>query len=187
MWLGYITFNKICCFLITANTEQIDKATDIVKKLQFAFSSENFENPALQQYYVNVEAMALDYDEPDKVSDYTSKSLDYMSKSFRGFAKNFFLQKSEIIMEVGGGSRSHSEFLCVENRPKIALNQYWYFGVVYHVYSVCIYIAKSCWLLWFECFVHVSEGFQKIKLDGGGWVGGWGELYPIFFGFFEFF
>ena len=75
LWLGYITFNKIWCFLTTANTEQIDKATDIVKKLQFAFSSENFENPALQQYYVNVEAMALDYDEPDKVSDYTSKSL----------------------------------------------------------------------------------------------------------------
>ena len=28
-----------------------------------------------------------------------------------------------------GESRSHSEFLCVENHPKIALNQYRYFGV----------------------------------------------------------
>ena len=44
-----------------------------------------------------------------------------------------------------GGSRSHSEFFWVENRPKIALNQYQYFGVVYH--TVCTYIAESCWLL----------------------------------------
>ena len=42
-----------------------------------------------------------------------------------------------------GGSRSHSD-LCVENRPKIDLNQYIYFRVVYHVYSVCNYIVKSC-------------------------------------------
>ena len=49
-------------------------------------------------------------------------------------------------MEVGGwvqvslGKKKFSE-----NRAKIALNQYWCFGVVYHVYSVCIYIAESCW------------------------------------------
>ena len=29
------------------------------------------------------------------------------------------------------------------NRPKIALNHCYYFGVVYHVYSVCIYCKKS--------------------------------------------
>ena len=40
---------------------------------------------------------------------------------FRGFAKK---KNHEITMEVGG-SRSHSEFCFVlENRPKIALNQY---------------------------------------------------------------
>ena len=55
-------------------------------------------------------------------------------------------KKSENIMEVGGwgGSRYHSEIFFWENHPKIALNQYRYFGVVYHVYSVCIYIVKSC-------------------------------------------
>ena len=58
--------------------------------------------------------------------------------------------------------RSH----LTRNDP-IALNQYWYFGVVYHVHSVCIYIAKSCWLLWFECSVHVSDGFQKKNV----WMG----------------
>ena len=30
-------------------------------------------------------------------------------------------------------------------------------------------------------------GLQKKSLDGGGWVGGWGELYPSFFLFLEFF
>ena len=68
------------------------------------------------------------------------------------------------------------------NRPKIALNQYWYFGVVYHMYSVCIYIAKSCWLLWFDCSVHVNDEFSQKKF---GWeVGGWGEFYPSFFWIF---
>ena len=28
-------------------------------------------------------------------------------------------------------------------------------------------------------------GFQRKSLDGG-WVGGWGELYPSLFGFLEF-
>ena len=29
-------------------------------------------------------------------------------------------------------------------------------------------------------------GFQQKSLDGGGWVGGWGELYSILFLFLEF-
>ena len=33
-------------------------------------------------------------------------------------------------------------------------------------------------------FSHVSDGFQKKNWMG---VGGWGELYPICFGFLEFF
>ena len=40
----------------------------------------------------------------------------------------------------------------------------------------CLYIAKRCWLLWFECSVYVSEwmmDFNNKSLDGGGWVGGW--------------
>ena len=69
----------------------------------------------------------------------------------------------------------------VENRPKIALNKYRYFGIVYHVYYVCIYMTKSCWIFWFECSVHVSEKF------GWGWVGGVSSLQVVFFGFLEFF
>ena len=63
-------------FLVTANVKQVDKAKEIIKKLQFTFSSEDFENPALQRYYANVEAMALDTDLPEEVKDYTCKSLD---------------------------------------------------------------------------------------------------------------
>ena len=48
----------------------------------------------------------------------------------------------------------------------------------------CLYIAKSCWLLWFECSVHVSDGFPKKEVwMGGGWVG-W--ALSKFFAFFEF-
>ena len=41
------------------------------------------------------------------------------------------------------------------------------------ILSVGLYIAKSCWLLLFECSVHVSDGFPEKSLDGGGygWVG----------------
>ena len=49
-------------------------------------------------------------------------------------------------MEVGGWVQvSLGLFLFLENHPKIPLNQYIYFGVVYHMYSVCIiYIVNSC-------------------------------------------
>ena len=45
------------------------------------------------------------------------------------------------------------------------------------------YIAKSCWLLLFECSAHVSDGFaKKVWME----VGGWGELYPRFLDFLNF-
>ena len=46
------------------------------------------------------------------------------AQSSKGLCKVKKFKKSEFTMEVVGGSRSHSEFLCVENHPKIALNQY---------------------------------------------------------------
>ena len=47
------------------------------------------------------------------------------------------------------------------------------------MYSVCIYTILVLW----ACHGWVSK--KKKKLDRG--VGGLVELYPIFFGFFEFF
>ena len=57
----------------SANTDQIDKAKDLIKKLAFTFNSESFENPVLQKYWRNIEALALDRDEPEEMVDYTSQ------------------------------------------------------------------------------------------------------------------
>ena len=75
---------------------------------------------------------------------------------------------------------SHSDFV-VENLPKIAPNQCKYFGVVYHVYSVCIYTLLKVvgYYEWSVLSMSVM-GFQKKKF-------GWGELYPILCGIFGIF
>ena len=61
----------IVFLLSSANTDQIDKAKEIVKKLKFTFVTDSFENPALQTHYANVEAMALDRDAPEDITDFT--------------------------------------------------------------------------------------------------------------------
>ena len=55
----------------------------------------------------------------------------------RGFAKKK-IQKIRDYYGSGWVGPGHSDFF-LEGRPKIALNQYWYFGDAYHVYSVCIH------------------------------------------------
>ena len=45
-------------------------------------------------------------------------------KLFRGFAKKNNSKKAEITMEVGGWVQVSLGIFVVENRPKIALNQY---------------------------------------------------------------
>ena len=42
----------------------------------------------------------------------------------RGFAKKTNSKNPRLLWKWVGGSRSHSEFVVVENRPKIALSQY---------------------------------------------------------------
>lgn len=63
-----------------ANTDQIDKAKDLIKKLAFTFNSESFENPVLQKYWRNIEALALDRDEPEEMVDYTMPDDQGMTK-----------------------------------------------------------------------------------------------------------
>ena len=62
----------------------------------------------------------------------------------RALQRIFFSKNPRLLWKWVGGSRSLGIF-SLKNHPKIALKQYIYFGVVYHVYSVCIYIAKSVW------------------------------------------
>ena len=90
--------------------------------------------------------------------------------------KEFFSQKSEITIEV----QVSLGIFFVENLPKIALNQYTYFGVVYHMYSVCIYIVKSYYDL--SVLSMSVIGFQK-KFGWGGWLGGVSSI-QVFFGIF---
>lgn len=63
-----------------ANAEQIEKAKELIKKLQFAFRSESFENPVLQQHYASVEAMALDRDSVEEISDFTLPDEDRIDR-----------------------------------------------------------------------------------------------------------
>ena len=74
-------------------------------------------------------------------------------------------------MEAGG---SHSDF-CL-NLPKIALNQYWYFGVQYTMYILSAYTLLKVVGNYDLSVLSMSVmGFQKKVWMGGGW----GELYPI--------
>uniref|UniRef100_A0A8D0C2D6 X-ray repair cross complementing 6 n=1 Tax=Salvator merianae TaxID=96440 RepID=A0A8D0C2D6_SALMN len=59
---------------IPANREQVNKMKEIVQKLRFKYRSESFENPVLQQHYMNLEALALDQTEPEKAEDLTGKN-----------------------------------------------------------------------------------------------------------------
>ena len=68
-----------CTFL--ANGDQIDQAKEIIRKLQFTFKSDSFENPALQKHYANVEAMALDRDAPEDIEDFASKLFQSLKKT----------------------------------------------------------------------------------------------------------
>jgi hypothetical protein len=56
---------------VKADAEQIGKAKAVVKKLRFAYSPYNFDNPKLQTHWRNIEALALDYDERIEVKDVT--------------------------------------------------------------------------------------------------------------------
>ena len=102
--------------------------------------------------------------------------------------KKKFKKNPRLLWKWVGGSRSHSELFWVENHPKIPVDQYRYIGVVYHMYSVCISIVKKLLVIMILVFCQCQWCVSKKSSDGGGWVGGWGELYPSFFwGFFEFF
>ncbi|XP_052799774.1 X-ray repair cross-complementing protein 5-like [Mya arenaria] len=63
-----------------ANAEQIDAAKKVLKKLQFPYTAESFENPVLQKYWRNIEALALERDAPEEMTDYTLPDEDRIKK-----------------------------------------------------------------------------------------------------------
>ena len=82
-------------------------------------------------------------------------------------------------MEVGGWVQVSLGIFCSENRAKIALNQYWCFGVVYSKCILCVYT-----LLKVVGNYDLSDGFPKKKVWTRG-VGGLVEIYPFFWVFLE--
>ena len=74
IWSVGMFFSSVCDGV--ASEDQIQAAKEVVKKLRFQFSSEAFENPFLQRHWRNIEALALDRDEPDEFIDYTSMAVN---------------------------------------------------------------------------------------------------------------
>lgn len=72
-----------------ATEEQIDAAKEVIKKLKFPFSSEAFENPVLQNHWRNIEALALDREEPDELIDYTMPADDKITKKAGSAIRDF--------------------------------------------------------------------------------------------------
>jgi ATP-dependent DNA helicase 2 subunit 1 len=63
-----------------ATTEQIVKAKKVVKSLRIKFDSRNFENPALQRHYANLQAIALDREILEETPDYVVPDEEGMAK-----------------------------------------------------------------------------------------------------------
>ncbi|XP_025085058.1 X-ray repair cross-complementing protein 5-like [Pomacea canaliculata] len=72
-----------------ATDEQISAAKEVIKKLKFQFSSESFENPVLQNHWRNIEALALDREEPDELVDFTLPANDKIQKKAGSAIKDF--------------------------------------------------------------------------------------------------
>ena len=83
-------------------------------------------------------------------------------------------------MEVGGWVQVSLEIFFFENHPKIALNQYRYFGVVY---TLCILSVVSYYDL---SVLSKSVMVSKKKKFGWGWVGGVSSI-QVFLDFWNFF
>ncbi|XP_062989675.1 X-ray repair cross-complementing protein 6 [Elgaria multicarinata webbii] len=74
---------------VPANQEQVNKMKEIVQKLRFKYRSESFENPVLQQHYMNLEALALDLLEPEKAEDLTMPKVEVMDCRLGNLGEEF--------------------------------------------------------------------------------------------------
>ena len=106
----------------------------------------------------------------------------------RGFAKLKQIVKIRDNFGSGwvGPGLTRNCFFFLENRPKIALNQWKYLlSSIPCVSCLYICIAKVVGYYDLSCSVHVSDGFPEKSLDGG-WVGGVSSINKIgIFGFFS--
>ncbi|XP_035254791.1 X-ray repair cross-complementing protein 6 [Anguilla anguilla] len=72
-----------------ASRAQVDKMKEIVHKLRFKYRSDAFENPALQQHFRNLEALALALLEAEPIEDLTKPKTEEMEKRLGPLAQQF--------------------------------------------------------------------------------------------------
>ncbi|CAK8674751.1 unnamed protein product [Clavelina lepadiformis] len=69
--------------------EQIEAAENLVRKLKFTYNPESFDNPAIQTHYKNLEAMALEKEQPDKIDDHTKPDTEIIDKKAGAYIQAF--------------------------------------------------------------------------------------------------
>ncbi|XP_067943807.1 X-ray repair cross-complementing protein 5-like [Watersipora subatra] len=73
----------------SATPDQVEKCAAVIKKLSFPYNPSMFDNPALQKFYSNLEAMALSKDEPDDITDYSTPVVKKMEKKASAEMEDF--------------------------------------------------------------------------------------------------
>ncbi|TNN38831.1 X-ray repair cross-complementing protein 5 [Liparis tanakae] len=73
----------------TASQSQVDKMKEIVSKLRFKYRCDAFENPALQQQYRNLEALALDMMAPEDTEDLIMPKVEQMNARLGPLVQEF--------------------------------------------------------------------------------------------------
>lgn len=110
---------------VMANPEQVDSMKAIVQKLRFKYRSDSFENPALQQHFRNLEALALDLMQPEQVVDLTLPKVKAMDERLGPLVDNF----KELVYPPGynpegkGPKRKQDDEGSSSKRPKMELSK----------------------------------------------------------------
>ncbi|XP_072127945.1 X-ray repair cross-complementing protein 6 [Mobula birostris] len=74
---------------VVANRDQIEKMKRVVQKLRFKYRPESFENPVIQKHFRNLEALALDFEEPEEMEDLTLPKNNVIDERIGQLAEEF--------------------------------------------------------------------------------------------------
>lgn len=74
-----------------ADSEQVNIAKKLIKKLKFKYKVDQFQNPKLQNHWAAIEALALDLEEPESVNDNTCTFEYFIKIKFFTLILNKFL------------------------------------------------------------------------------------------------
>lgn len=73
-----------------ASDPQVLAAKKVVGKLELKdFSPKDYENPSLQKHYANLQALALNKDQPEEIVDYTAPAVERMKKRAEDLANEW--------------------------------------------------------------------------------------------------